>query len=152
MMRCCQAATARLLHRAEVVVASIESLLTHRHGLEVHGALQAGVSLSSRNVISMVAILYATTSVSHLGAASLAAHEILRQARPSTLRAFQPTPPASGALALLAIQLRSHAYSSPAQLKPPPPCRRLSPLALPGASGRAAAQAGASCQDSPPRP
>lgn len=41
--------------------------------------LQSGVSLSSRNIISMLVILYATMSVNSLGATALAAHEILRQ-------------------------------------------------------------------------
>ena len=48
-----------------------------------HGArwpwLQAGVSLSSRNIISMCVILFATTTLSGLGPITLAAHEILRQ-------------------------------------------------------------------------
>ena len=41
--------------------------------------LQAGVSLSSRNIISMCVILFATTTLSGLGPITLAAHEILRQ-------------------------------------------------------------------------
>jgi hypothetical protein len=40
---------------------------------------QAGVSLSSRNIISMCVILFATTTLSGLGPITLAAHEILRQ-------------------------------------------------------------------------
>lgn len=42
-------------------------------------ALQAGLSLSMRNVLSIVILLYATTLVTALGAVALAAHEILRQ-------------------------------------------------------------------------
>jgi hypothetical protein len=37
------------------------------------------VSLSSRNIISMCVILFATTTLSGLGPITLAAHEILRQ-------------------------------------------------------------------------
>mmetsp|Transcript_17433 Transcript_17433/g.52263 ORF Transcript_17433/g.52263 Transcript_17433/m.52263 type:complete len:588 (-) Transcript_17433:751-2514(-) len=55
---------------------------------ELLNFLKAGVSLSSRNVISMAAILYATTSVTRLGAASLAAHEILRQVWIFAIQAF----------------------------------------------------------------
>ena len=43
------------------------------------GALQAGLSLSMRNVLSILILLYATTLVTGLGAVALAAHEILRQ-------------------------------------------------------------------------
>lgn len=41
--------------------------------------LQSGLALSVRNLGTMGVILYATTLVSRLGAATLAAHEIMRQ-------------------------------------------------------------------------
>lgn len=41
--------------------------------------LQSGLSLSLRNVSSMVVILTATSMVTGLGAITMAAHEILRQ-------------------------------------------------------------------------
>ena len=41
--------------------------------------LQSGLALSVRNLGTMGVILYATTLVSRMGAATLAAHEIMRQ-------------------------------------------------------------------------
>ena len=41
--------------------------------------MQAGLSLSMRSVFSISILLYATTLVTGMGAAALAAHEILRQ-------------------------------------------------------------------------
>lgn len=43
---------------------------------------QSGLALSVRNLSTMGAIVFGTTVVSGMGTASLAAHEILRQARP----------------------------------------------------------------------
>ena len=42
-------------------------------------ALQSGLALSLRNLSSMVAILFATTTVTGLGTVAMAGHEILRQ-------------------------------------------------------------------------
>ena len=51
------------------------------HILHTQGVvLQAGLSLSMRNVLSIVILLVATTMVTGLGSVALAAHEILRQA------------------------------------------------------------------------
>ena len=41
--------------------------------------MQSGLALSVRNLGTMGVILYATTLVSRMGAATLAAHEIMRQ-------------------------------------------------------------------------
>ena len=43
---------------------------------------QSGLALSVRNLSTMGAIVFGTTVVSGMGTASLAAHEILRQACP----------------------------------------------------------------------
>ena len=45
----------------------------------VHFRLQSGLALSVRNLGTMGVILYGTTLVSRMGAATLAAHEIMRQ-------------------------------------------------------------------------
>lgn len=65
---------------------------------ELFNFLKAGVSLSSRNILSMVVILYATTAVSNLGAASLAAHEILRQVWVFAIQGFSALDIATQAL------------------------------------------------------
>ena len=50
--------------------------------------LQSGLSLSLRNVSSMVVILTATSMVTGLGAITMAAHEILRQVWIISIQAF----------------------------------------------------------------
>lgn len=55
---------------------------------ELLSLLGAGVSLSSRNIISMWVILFATTTLSGLGPITLAAHEILRQVWIFAIQAF----------------------------------------------------------------
>lgn len=50
--------------------------------------LQSGLSLSLRNVSSMVVILTATSMVTGLGAVTMAAHEILRQVWIISIQSF----------------------------------------------------------------
>ena len=58
----------------------VASILQRMHSLPTPDiVLQAGLSLSMRNVLSIVILLYATTLVTGLGSVTLAAHEILRQ-------------------------------------------------------------------------
>ena len=52
-------------------------------------AAQSGIALSVRNLSTMGAIVFGTTVVSGMGTASLAAHEILRQAGSRATLQFQ---------------------------------------------------------------
>ncbi len=62
----------------------------HVESLEPLTPVQAGISLSVRNVLSISVILTGTSLVANLGAVTLAAHEIVRQVRSSAPRIRWP--------------------------------------------------------------
>ena len=68
-----------LLYLTAGCSSSLHAIISPRTRLTMCFCLQSGLALSVRNLGTMGVILYGTTLVSRMGAATLAAHEIMRQ-------------------------------------------------------------------------